>query len=111
MVSGSAYFTSLHKPMLTALAFTIAPEKARVSVYEVSKLNKAIHDRAYQEGWFIIHCFDLIDYGQILQPGVNNRLISLGVNFGNIQLDVPMLKASLNYLESLAEEIIQQQRV
>jgi L-2,4-diaminobutyrate decarboxylase len=111
LVSGSAYFTSLHKPMLTALAFTIAPEKARVSVYEVSKLNKAIHDRAYQEGWFIIHCFDLIDYGQILQPGVNNRLISLGVNFGNIQLDVPMLKASLNYLESLAEEIIQQQRV
>lgn len=106
LIIKSKYLTALHEPTLTALSFTVSPKKLGISLDQVSRVNRMIHDRAYREGWFIIHCFELIDYGEVLEMGKSNRFTSLGVNFGNIQLDTPMLEVCLDYLDTLIEDTV-----
>jgi glutamate/tyrosine decarboxylase-like PLP-dependent enzyme len=111
LLNESTYFTALHNPTLTAVSFSIDPRKADlgdISDAELGMLNKQLHDRCYQEGWLVVHCFDLIDFENRLGLPEAVPLRVLGTNFGNALLDENHLPKMIAHMEHQMAAILEE---
>lgn len=108
MLNKSDFFQVLHDPVITAISFSINPNviSGEVNAKTIGAINRKLHDVCYQEGWLVLHMFDLIDFQNRLGnlPKVPIRV--LGTNFGNALLDEQQLTKFIKYLENNVKGLI-----
>jgi predicted aconitase len=80
------------------------PEK-NISVMDMSRLNKEIHDRVYKEGKICIHNFDIFDVKEKIFPK-DKKVRVLGVTLGNPYTSSNDFNNHISYIESTARDII-----
>jgi glutamate/tyrosine decarboxylase-like PLP-dependent enzyme len=108
-VNSSKYLVSMNDPLLTAISLSLDPRKLGIDELDgelLGKLNKEIHDRCYQSGWLVLHCFDLIDYENRLGLDDTKPLRVLGTNFGNVLLDASHFPKIMAYLDKQIDEML-----
>jgi len=111
-IDGSNLFESLNDPDLNSSVFSLSmkkvlklfPEK-NISVMDMSRLNKEIHDRVYKEGKICIHNFDIFDVKEKIFPK-DKKVRVLGVTLGNPYTSSNDFNNHISYIESTARDII-----
>jgi len=108
ILNTSKYFQVLHDPEITAVSFSINPDiiDGEVSTEIIGAMNRKLHDICHNEGWLVLHMFDLIDFQNQLGDLPKVLIRVLGTNFGNALLDQQYLTKLIKYLENNVKVLI-----
>jgi glutamate/tyrosine decarboxylase-like PLP-dependent enzyme len=104
-------FISMNDPELTAISFSISPQKLELSNMDSNQLsiiNKRLHDNCYKAGWLTVHGYDLVDYEDRLGLAEDKPLRVLGTNFGNVLLDKNHFSKILGYMEAQLQIVLKE---
>jgi L-2,4-diaminobutyrate decarboxylase len=107
----SRFFTPLNQVEINSVVFSVSPAKLEahrpgfhLDGQALSKLNQAVHDRAYREGFLCVHSFNFtIDATLGVEAG-SCRV--MGVTFGNPATFKEDFPAYFAYLDDLARDAV-----